>query len=221
MVHFEGVVLHVYKDQAGLETIGIGHLMSSAESVTGKFPGGIQAIRDSQGRWAITREQAQELFIIDTSRFARDLTQLYKGPRELTEYEADAIILWDYNTGGLRNSGLLNALNAGRFEDVPTEMLRWNHRKDPRTGRLVVDEGLTLRRQAEVSIWLNGYEHPETDSRLAAADVAETAGRAFRPFEPSFSSFSNDLRKEDLAERNREEGFADEPTRNDLPKQPA
>jgi lysozyme len=179
LIYFEGDVLHQYKDQAGLWTIGRGHLMNAVEVATGELPGHVQAIRDSQGRWAITEEQSIAIFQVDTGRFAKDLTDLYHGPRELEDHEADALILWDYNTGALASSGVLRALNDGRYGDVPGEILRWNHRRDPRTGNLVVDEGLTLRRQAEVSIWLNGYDHPETDSRLQAADVAETSGRAF------------------------------------------
>ncbi len=216
MTAFEGNVLHVYTDVAGYETIGKGHLCSSREMATGTFPGGVQAYRDSMGRWAITAEDSAAIFIVDTGRFAKDLSDLYRGPRDLEDHEADALILWDYNTGGLRNSGVLNALNAGRFEDVPTEMLRWNHRRDPKTGKLVVDEGLTLRRQAEVSIWLNGYEHPETDSRLQAAGLAETSGRAFKLnldlTEGAWDgAHAGDLREDE----------AEPITRSDLPKMPA
>lgn len=169
MVHFEGNVLHVYLDQAGKQTIGIGHLCSAYELATGRFPGGVQAFRDSAGRWAITADQSRAIFRIDTSRFARDLTNLYHGPRPLTPNEADAIILWDFNTGGLFNSGVLAALNEGRFEDVPTQMLRWNHIRDRLTGHLVEDAGLTARRHAEVSIFVNGYAHNDTQQSLAQA----------------------------------------------------
>lgn len=195
MDHFEGNVLHVYKDQAGLATIGRGHLCRAEELYTGRFPGGVQAYRDSQGRWAITAPQSSIIFRYDLSRFEKDLTRLYKGPRPLTQNEIDAILLWDFNTGGLLGSGVLSALNEGRYGDVPGQMMRWNHIRDRRTGALIEDPGLSARRKAEVSIWLNGYAHPETDELFRRA-AAEAYARNFN-LQDTLESGHVTLRDED------------------------
>lgn len=175
MFHFEGNVLHVYFDQAHKETIGKGHLCTQYELDTGRFCGGaVQATRDAQGRWAITAEQSNTIFRADLHRFVVDLRRLYKGPRLLKPNEADAIILWDFNTGGLvmaegKNSGVLDALNEGRFADVPGQMMRWNHIRDRRTGALVESPDLTARRKAEINIFVYGYGHPDTEREVRAA----------------------------------------------------
>jgi len=55
LMEWEGVILHVYKDAAGLPTIGVGHLIQKGED----FSNGI------------THDQAFELLKKDLVRFER------------------------------------------------------------------------------------------------------------------------------------------------------
>lgn len=181
MVHFEGNVLVEYTDQAGVQTIAKGHRITATEQSTGLFPGGVQAVKNAAGKWVVTAEQSEEIFVVDTGRFAKDI-QDHVDPAvyyQLQDYQIDALILWDYNTGGLDHSDLLHELNLGNFDQVPVQMLRWDHRMDPNTGKLVEDMGLLARRKAEGAIWTNGYEHPDTDTALEVARLADTAKQAF------------------------------------------
>jgi lysozyme len=166
----EGVILHTYKDRAGKDTIGCGHLCSHQEMMAGRFPGSVQAVKDDHGRWAITREQADRITLSDTDRFAMDIDIRVKVP--LVDHEFDALLLWDFNTGGLAGSMLLKRLNDGEKDEVPKQMLRWTHIKGP-DGKLVEDSGLVARRKAEVAIWTNGWGNAA--SELAVQQAAETA----------------------------------------------
>jgi GH24 family phage-related lysozyme (muramidase) len=180
-VHFEGNVLTEYTDQAGVQTIGKGHRITAAEQASGSFPGGARATKNEAGKWVVTAGQSEAIFMADTGRFAADI-QAHVDPAiyaQLQDYQIDALILWDYNTGGLDGSELLHQLNLGNFDEVPIQMLRWDHRRDPNTGRLVEDVGLLARRRAEGAIWSNGYEHPAAVDSLDAARLADTAKQAF------------------------------------------
>ena len=55
-----------------------------------------------------------------------------------------------YNLGGgnLNASTMLKVLNAGQYEEVPAQMMRWN-----KAGGKVL-EGLTRRRQAEANLFM-------------------------------------------------------------------
>jgi lysozyme len=63
----------------------------------------------------------------------------------LAQNQFDALVSWTYNLGGgnLKASTMLKVLNAGDYDEVPNQMLRWN-----KAGGKVL-EGLTRRRVAE------------------------------------------------------------------------
>lgn len=174
--HFEGTVLHVYRDQAGKWTIGRGHLCSPAEMATGLFAGGVVAEKDAQGRWTITRDQADFLARRDVRTAAEAVARLVTVPLE--PHQRDMLISFTFNEGvgrgeppwgtGLAGSTLLRKLNAGNYGAVPSELLRWDKRTDE-NGHLVPDASLAKRRHAEGEIWTFGYGHPVAESALAVA----------------------------------------------------
>ena len=67
----------------------------------------------------------------------------------LEQNEFDALVAWTYNLGpgNLRSSTMLKKLNDSKFEDVPTEIRRWN-----KSGGKVLD-GLVRRREAEALLF--------------------------------------------------------------------
>lgn len=157
VIHFEGEVLQVYVDQAGKKTVGVGHLLTADEFESGAYAGGL------------SREQSRALLHADVAKAEFAINSLVKVP--LTEPQFDALCSWTFNlgNGALASSTLLQRLNAGDYGAVPFEMVKWDKRRDPRTGQLVEDPGLLKRRQAEANVWANGYDHPET--RQAVADA--------------------------------------------------
>lgn len=98
-----------------------------------------------------TQEQADAAFLVDITRFERDVTQLVKVP--LTQGQFDALVLFAYNVGsdidadtiaeGLGDSTLLRKLNARDYDGAALEFRKWN-KNDGKVMR-----GLTRRRAAE------------------------------------------------------------------------
>lgn len=96
-----------------------------------------------------TREQAEAALLAELESHAKRVDLLATVP--LNEHQRDALISFDYNTGGLTlddgsPSGLLKAVNAKG--DVPAEFNRWvNVNSKP-------VKGLQARRAAEIALWL-------------------------------------------------------------------
>jgi len=105
----EGNILHVYVDQVGVQTIGVGHALKKGES----FPGGI------------THEQSIQLLAADVSLAEAAINDAVKVP--LTQNQFDSLVSFTFNlgTGALRSSTLLKLLNAGDVKGAADEFLKW------------------------------------------------------------------------------------------------
>jgi lysozyme len=127
---FEGCVLHVYKDAAGLPTIGIGHLLTTGQAYN-----------------VITMEQAEELLQKDLNKAIRGVLRYISVP--LTDNEFGALVSFAFNcgNGALQRSTLRMKINRGD-KDVESSFLRWNKAG----GRIL--KGLTRRRQAEADLFV-------------------------------------------------------------------
>lgn len=81
---------------------------------------------------------------------------------ELEQYEFDALASFVYNFGEtkFRRSTLRAKLNKGDKAGAAEEFLRWNKSLNPKTGLLEEVWGLTRRRRAERSLFLN-EERPQ------------------------------------------------------------
>lgn len=132
IANFEGVVLDVYKDAVGLDTIGIGHLIKKGERFT-----------------TITRQQAFDLLEKDLIQFEDAVNKLVKV--SIGQNQFDALVSFAFNLGAsnLGNSTLLKKLNAGDYSGAANEFLRWNKA----AGRVLA--GLTRRREAEKALFLS------------------------------------------------------------------
>ena len=128
--HFEGCELEAYKCPAGVWTIGYGHIKGVHEGMT------------------ITEHQAEEMLKSELHEYEGYINDYVTVP--LNQNQFDAMVSWVYNLGGgnLRASTLLKVLNAGEYDGVPAQMLRWN-----KAGGKVL-EGLTRRRQAEADLFV-------------------------------------------------------------------
>jgi lysozyme len=67
----------------------------------------------------------------------------------LFQGQFDAVLSWTYNLGegALKSPTMLKKINAGRHEEVPAQIKRWN-----RAGGKVL-KGLERRREAEAALY--------------------------------------------------------------------
>lgn len=133
---FEGCKLESYLCAANVPTIGYGSTKGVEMGMT------------------ISQERAEELLLEDLEVYEDAVTKAVQVP--LHQHQFDALVSWTFNLGGanLNSSTMLKVLNQGAYEDVPSQIKRWN-----KAGGKVL-EGLTRRRLAESLLFEgNDWEH--------------------------------------------------------------
>lgn len=137
--HFEGKYLEAYKDKAGIWSIGRGHTGLAHNDGT-VFKGRV-----------ITEQEEKELFALDMEYFVKRVNSLVKV--SINQNQFDALVSFDFNTGSLHISTMLNLLNDGDYWGAAKEFDRWNKYTDEATGKKRISGGLTRRRGAEASMF--------------------------------------------------------------------
>lgn len=130
----EGVRTTAYQDDAGIWTIGIGHVAPWVrEGLT------------------IDMATVERLFTNDVSRFERTITESVRV--NVTQNQFDALVSFAFNIGAqaFRGSTLLKELNKGNYQAVPGQMMRWV--KVTIDQQKVTNRGLINRRTSEVAQW--------------------------------------------------------------------
>jgi len=130
---WEGVRLKAYVCPGGALTIGYGS--------TGPH------VKDGM---TITPAQAEALLREDLERFEDAVSNMVKVP--LTDNQFAALVSFAFNIGvhAFARSTLLNRLNAGDYDAVPSELAKWN-----KAGGKPM-KGLANRRAAEAGLWVKG-----------------------------------------------------------------
>lgn len=139
---YEGCVLTIYKDQAGLDTIGVGHLITehNVPELMALFRAGI------------TQTQADALLALDLAPAEAAVNSLVKVA--LTQDQFDSMVSFTFNVGGdnLRISSVLRAVNAGASNnEIRADFLKWD--KVRVNGVLTESAGLKARRADEAKFW--------------------------------------------------------------------
>jgi len=136
--NWEGCILKPYKDIAGLRTIGIGHLIKPGEN----FPDDV----------LITKERALEILAEDVKICEDAIKKHIKVP--LGQNQFDALVSFGFNcgVGVYSKSGVATVLNAGKYADVPAQLLSWS--KARVNGVLQVVQGLYNRRKSEGQLFM-------------------------------------------------------------------
>lgn len=151
----EGVRTHVYRDEAGLPTIGVGHLIKAFELGLGKdaSPDQIEAAAKLRWPYGMSDTDIDRLLADDLKAFEAEVTKRVQRP--LAQPQFDALVIFAFNVGvaAFAGSTLLRRLNAGDYAGVPEELAKWNKVRDPKTKALVASPGLTKRRLAEAALW--------------------------------------------------------------------
>jgi lysozyme len=126
---FEGCRTVAYQDVVGVWTIGYGHTIDVKEGMT------------------ITQHQCDVMLEVDIETYENYVNKYVIV--FLTQNQFDALVSWVYNLGptNFRKSTMLKVLNAGKYDEVPYQMKRWN-----RAGGKVL-KGLVIRRKAEAELF--------------------------------------------------------------------
>jgi lysozyme len=129
---FEGLRLTAYLDtnaKPPVWTIGWGHT------------------RTAKAGMVITEAQAVRLKKEDLKEHEESVVTAIPATK-LTQGQFDALVSFSYNVGKnkFKKTGVVKAVNAGKFADAKKELAKWN-----RAGGKVLD-GLTSRRNAEIAL---------------------------------------------------------------------
>lgn len=132
---FEGLYLSPYLCPAGVPTIGYG--------ATYYEDGSAVLLTDAP----ITRERAEALLLwMVRTRYLPAVVRLCPGVDSPERLAALIDFTFNLGTGNLQASTLRRRVNAGRWDDVPTEFRRWVRA----AGRRL--RGLVMRREAEIEL---------------------------------------------------------------------
>ncbi len=140
---WEGFENEVYLDSAGLKTIGVGHLLTKDELSSGKIKISGDTFKIHDG---LSNAEVEFLLRKDLTGFEKAVDSV---DVELSQNQYDALVSFSFNvgTGAFLHSTLLKLLNQRRYDQVPTQLRRWN-----RSGGKVVP-GLIHRRENEIKLW--------------------------------------------------------------------
>lgn len=131
---FEGLRLKAYKCPADVWTIGYGHTSAA----------GNPAVKSGM---TITEAQANRILASDLGQYEDAINNSVKV--DLTQNQFDALVSFVYNVGigAFQKSTLLKKLNAGQYDAVPGELMKWTK------GGGKELPGLVRRRRAEAALW--------------------------------------------------------------------
>lgn len=153
LIESEGAIPHVYVDQAGYKTLGVGHLLLPSELMSGKITLYTGQVIDF--RQPISQDEITALLKHDLRSRCTGVENAVKV--ELNQGQFDTLVHFVFNIGlpAFLTSSLLRELNKGDYSCVPTELRKWNKITVEVNGVPVkrVSEGLINRRETAVGMW--------------------------------------------------------------------
>lgn len=144
LIEFEGVALVPYQDSARVWTIGVGHTLSAGPP-------------NPHGHAKISLGEALAILKADLVRFEHRVANAVGVP--LKQWEFDALVSFDFNTGAIGSATLVKQLNRGERALAADGLLKWCNASI--AGQKVSLPGLLARRHAERALFLMGeYGEP-------------------------------------------------------------
>jgi len=153
---FEGLRLTAYLCPAKVWTIGYGHTSSAGE------PSVVPGMK-------ITRPKATQILKSDLDKFERGVEGLVKVELEQNQFDVLVSFAFNCGLGALKKSTLLKRVNAGRFDAVPAELMKWT-----RGGGKVLP-GLVRRRRAECEMWRSLDAPADEEEGRVSPDTPEAS----------------------------------------------
>lgn len=162
---FEGFRDKVYRDIAGNQTAGFGHLVRPGEDFSDTTPAGFAA-----------------LFMGDLRSALTSVAKLVKVQLGNNQKEALADLVYNIGEGNFAKSALLKKLNSGDFAGAAAQFEHLN--KVLVSGHYVVNQGLSNRRAAEAQLF-RAPDKPvqisqETNIHVTGGDANGTAKEVAR-----------------------------------------
>lgn len=147
---FEGFRNTLYTCSADVYTIGYGHAVVNSETsrhLKSTNPGD-EEIALAMFPGEISREEAEELLLVDVKPTVMSMSRLIKVP--LNQNQIDALVSFTYNVGigNLKRSTLLKKLNRSDYIGTSDQLPKWRKAK----GKIL--NGLVARRAAEKELFL-------------------------------------------------------------------
>jgi len=140
----EGKEYNIYMDQAGLPTIGIGHLLTKDELMSGKIE--IDGT-PCKYQYGLSDQLIYDLLRQDIHKYESVVIVMVTTPINHNQKVALTSFCYNVGMGAFNRSTLLKVLNQGNYEAVPDQLRRWNI-----SGGRVVN-GLKWRREKEIEVW--------------------------------------------------------------------
>ena len=143
---FEGLFLKAYDDAND-------HIVQPGQSIHGTLTIGYGHTNTAGPPHVyigmeITKEEADTILGSDLTSVELQVAHLIKVP--INQNQFDALVSFDFNTGGLGRSSTLRDINAGHMQAAADALLMW----DRASGRVL--PGLLHRRRAERELFLRG-----------------------------------------------------------------
>jgi len=146
VIKAEGRRNEMYHDQLGKPTIGIGHLLTEQELLSG-----VLTALGVDWRLGLTDEQVDLLFQSDI-RPVEDTINDNVSP-QLSQNQFDALVSFVFNIGrtAFITSATLTVINRGELDQAPSHMEMWVHGNVGGVEKVIPD--LVERRAKEVALW--------------------------------------------------------------------
>lgn len=113
----EGIVPAPYLDSVGVWTWGIGHTFAAGGMDPAMMPRGMPVdVSDAVNN-------AIDLFAIDLSKYEKRVNDAVTV--KLEQHEFDALVSFDFNTGGIFRANLTKHLNAGNRTEAAQSFMGW------------------------------------------------------------------------------------------------
>ena len=161
----EGVVLSTYYDSVGVLTLGLGHTASAGKP------------RPQIGQ-KISLKQAGKMFQRDIRKYETRVNKWVKVP--LKQYEFDALVSFDYNTGGIRyrttdgywrTARLVDAINAGDKSKAAALFMNWVTPPEIRGRRLQEQQMFSLGWYGNIKTVKVWDKFPGRSRRMSSAGI--------------------------------------------------
>lgn len=132
---FERLELEAYLDAVGVPSIGFGHT---------------QGVKLGD---KITKYKAEKFLKEDLAEAEEAVTKYVLVVLNENQFSALVSFVFNVGTYNFRTSTLLKMVNAEKWSEVRTQMLRWVYGTDRKTGRKIKLNGLVRRRTAEYELF--------------------------------------------------------------------
>lgn len=141
---WEGFKRTMYIDSAGYPTIGVGHLITKAESASGEIMIDRVPVHYASG---LTDNQVTSLLKQDLSDREREVNILIKATLTQNQFDAVMALVFNIGEGAFASSHVLQYINSGQLSLVPDAFRMWNKCHGE------VMPGLVNRREHEIKLW--------------------------------------------------------------------